>query len=486
MNIRVSFPALVLPVILLQMTCLTFGQDVSSSTCTRHKRHGDRTGDQTVGLNGCGQFKGCFNQPSECTGDGCTAYVTWETLPSGESRFSLRARADGWVAVGFRPADATGNGMIPADVYACTSREQVRRSINQRLDGSLNSVARLPPNDTVSLQNASSSNGVITCTFTRKPNFEGDESFYDIGGNNQYFILLAYGNSIQSDGTIQGNIHAERWSTAEARNLQTDFSRPMAEGEALPKAHASLMVIAWLGFASVGITMARFFKPMWPNSKLLGTKVWFALHRICMVSCVLCFSVAFVLIFVHLEGFVELSETLSVIHAICGIAVTVLGIINPIMALFRPHPGTANRPIFNWAHWGVGTGAHLLALATIFIGIGINGSSLLDGLPNYVFIVMVVFIVFHIVMWILFEIQRCMTESQGRTNDVALKSSGDSTNHLAVDVDSDPPTDDLMVEGPCISQVTEEGSTAKTILLCVYAVGVIVAVVFFVISFAIN
>ena len=26
----------------------------------------------------------------------------------------------------------------------------------------------------------------------------------------------------------------------------------------------------------------------------------------------------------------------------------------------RPHPGTKNRPIFNWAHWAVGNSAFIL------------------------------------------------------------------------------------------------------------------------------
>ena len=29
------------------------------------------------------------------------------------------------------------------------------------------------------------------------------------------------------------------------------------------------------------------------------------------------------------------------------------------MAAFRPHPGAKNRFLFNWAHWFVGTVAHI-------------------------------------------------------------------------------------------------------------------------------
>ena len=37
----------------------------------------------------------------------------------------------------------------------------------------------------------------------------------------------------------------------------------------------------------------------------------------------------------------------------------------PIMAIFRPHPGTPFRPIFNWAHFIVGTLAYIFASKNI-------------------------------------------------------------------------------------------------------------------------
>ena len=35
--------------------------------------------------------------------------------------------------------------------------------------------------------------------------------------------------------------------------------------------------------------------------------------------------------------------------------------LQPVMALFRPGPGDSKRPIFNWAHWGVGITAYILS-----------------------------------------------------------------------------------------------------------------------------
>ncbi|XP_071800411.1 uncharacterized protein [Asterias amurensis] len=438
-------------------------------------------------LTGCGTTKGCFLQPAECTGSDCTAYVTWQTLQSGDYQFTLMGKANGYVAFGLRPGSTPdgSSGMVPADVYACTSNNSLKRSENEN-NGGLNSNPRDIPADSITIQSATSTNGVIMCQFDRKPFLDGNSKFFNISQGNDYFILLAIGASVQADGTIQSKRHSNRWTTSKAMSLTTEVPQADNSGIRLRKAHASLMVIGWLGFASIGIVLARFFKPMWPDSKLFGTKIWFTFHRMCMITCVLCFCTAFVLIFVAVGGFVQTVDTTVVVHAILGIVVTLLGIINPIMAIFRPHPGTPNRPIFNWAHWAVGTSAHSIAMVTIFLGIGYQ-SSLLSGLNQYVFWVMVVFIGFHVLVFILFEVQRCMTESQGtgfcRQNDIPLQGTGvNSTEHLA---DPDGPPAERQIQEVASSQVDKEGSTAKTILLVIYILGVVTMVFFLLVNFII-
>ena len=54
------------------------------------------------------------------------------------------------------------------------------------------------------------------------------------------------------------------------------------------------------------------------------------------------------------------------------------------------------------------------SVVTIILGLN-NGDfqSLIDDLPSRVFWMMIAFLVFHYAMWLLFEIQRCLTESQG-------------------------------------------------------------------------
>ena len=41
---------------------------------------------------------------------------------------------------------------------------------------------------------------VISCQFTRSESTAGDSEFYDISGDNQYYILLAVGDQINMDG----------------------------------------------------------------------------------------------------------------------------------------------------------------------------------------------------------------------------------------------------------------------------------------------
>ena len=44
------------------------------------------------------------------------------------------------------------------------------------------------------------------------------------------------------------------------------------------------MVIAWVGFASIGIFMARYMKAAFGEKVLLGTKVWFTVRYCSLIN----------------------------------------------------------------------------------------------------------------------------------------------------------------------------------------------------------
>ena len=89
------------------------------------------------------------------------------------------------------------------------------------------------------------------------------------------------------------------------------------------------------------------------------------LLRLLMSSTVIFSLMGLLFVVIEKKGFEPIA--LGGAHPVLGLITLLLAVTNPIMALFRPHPGTTHRPIFNWAHWAVGNSAHLLAVVTIFL-----------------------------------------------------------------------------------------------------------------------
>ena len=73
---------------------------------------------------------------------------------------------------------------------------------------------------------------------------------------------------------------------------------------------------------------------------------------------------AFVIIFVQAGGWVDTTNhPLLQSHAVIGTITFSLAMIQPFVALFRPHPGTAKRPVFNYFHRTLGFSTHVLSSA---------------------------------------------------------------------------------------------------------------------------
>ena len=56
-------------------------------------------------------------------------------------------------------------------------------------------------------------------------------------------------------------------------------------------------------------------------------------------------------------------------HPVFGLICFITTLIQPLMALLRPHPGSDSRWIFNWAHWAFGNLAFLFAILAIFFAL---------------------------------------------------------------------------------------------------------------------
>ena len=60
-------------------------------------------------------------------------------------------------------------------------------------------------------------------------------------------------------------------------------------------------------------------------------------------------------------------------HAVIGIIVTALSIVNPIMGILRPGVGAPKRKYFNFFHYLVGYSAQILAFAALYLGLKMFG-----------------------------------------------------------------------------------------------------------------
>jgi hypothetical protein len=130
------------------------------------------------------------------------------------------------------------------------------------------------------------------------------------------------------------------------------------------------MIFTWLLFVSTGILIALYFKSAWPEKKICGKAVWFAIHRALMISVTILTITAFILILVYANGkWIPQSDQLRFAHSICGIIVICFAIIQPIMALFRCKPDGEYRFIFNYVHGIVGSTAFVLSIVAIYLAL---------------------------------------------------------------------------------------------------------------------
>lgn len=128
--------------------------------------------------------------------------------------------------------------------------------------------------------------------------------------------------------------------------------------------HAVLMVIAWVGFATIGMFIARYMKPVWGEKELCGRRLWFQVHRAIMVITVLLTVIGVTLAFIYVG---EWSEDAGA-HPVIGIIVLSITVLQPIVATLRPPPHGERRWMFNWAHRSFGLIALALSVINIFLG----------------------------------------------------------------------------------------------------------------------
>ncbi|PIK58159.1 putative ferric-chelate reductase 1 isoform X2 [Apostichopus japonicus] len=323
---------------------------------------------------GCDVQRSCFRKPTDCNGTSgdtaCEMFISWWPTTDGEStNFALFGAAEGYIAVGI----SRSVGMPDTDVYACTSQSTVKRSYNAA-EGKSNAPKELMGVSDISV---SIEDSYIKCQFTRLQTLaNGDATFFDISGDNEYFSLMSAGNMLAPSGNILfHNVDKESSNEAVSFNKVGNVKVDDTSFK-LFKAHGAMMATAWIGFAApvldtqgvcTGLVIAHCYE----------------IHRINMLLTFILTCAAFVCIFVAKKGFIslEVAGTTRFVH-VQSLVVLLwpLALINVTMAIFSP----PRRKYYNWAHRSVGILALTLSAVTMLLGLNIN-DPFLEKLPPSAF-----------------------------------------------------------------------------------------------------
>ncbi|XP_015433243.1 PREDICTED: putative ferric-chelate reductase 1 homolog isoform X2 [Dufourea novaeangliae] len=353
---------------------------------------------------GCGATKNCFGTPAGCVETkNCMAIVT--VFVRGERYlFEMQARDSKYVAVGLSDDSKMGDD----SVVECAN-EGGEIALHMSWNSGKHNM-RQPMEGAVQLESSSIKDDVISCKFWREKTTVVQGREYDLV-NTPYNLLVAAGKSLKSNGV---GFHDTVYDASGGAKLLSDVGGYTTASNVLIRVHGALMLASWIGTASIGILLARYYRQTWVNSQLCGKDHWFAWHRFFMILTWSMTIAAFVIIFV------ELGEWSSeIIHASLGLATTILAFIQPFMAAMRPHPGAPRRPLFNWAHWFVGNAAQICGIIAIFFAVRLNKAKL----PEWVDWILVAYVVFHILTHLILTFVGCASDRQAsqRVNSFPMK-----------------------------------------------------------------
>lgn len=231
--------------------------------------------------------------------------------------------------------------------------------------------------------------GRIYCTVERVSFSSIDGMDFDL--YQRHFLMLASGESLRENGV---DYHTRRAVTGESVYLTEPRNIEPASISVLILIHGAFMIVAWIGLTSIGIFLARHYKKTLNNHKTCGKDSWFIWHFICMVSTLL-LTIAGVTVI-----FAEYGAWRTTVHAILGITVLALVVLQPIGAIFRPSPTSETRPVFKSLHFFFGNVIHLLAILSIFFAVPLAAAEL----PSWMSFVIVGYVVFYLLMHLLLNV----------------------------------------------------------------------------------
>ncbi|XP_050162362.1 ferric-chelate reductase 1 isoform X3 [Myiozetetes cayanensis] len=337
---------------------------------------------------GCGSMKFCIRSPSNCDPESASCFFLSFQKEESSVLIEMSGPSEGYLAFALSHDQWMGGD----DAYLCINEDHRVHVGTAHLTG--RSRPLLDSENTLEDVSWRLVDGVLQCSFRRSIRLPAYKERFNLDAS--YYIFLADGEA--SEGGLIYKHHRQPLIT---NGLYNVTGPPQDIGGSrsprLIKAHGALMFVAWITTVSIGVIVARFFKPVWAHSFLFGKEMWFQVHRMLMLTTVLLTSISFVLPFIYRGGWSQQAG----FHPYLGCTVMALTIFQPLMAGFRPSRHAPRRQLFNWFHWSTGTTARILAVVTMFLGMDLPALDLPDSWDTYT---MIGFVAWHVGIDVLLEI----------------------------------------------------------------------------------
>ncbi|EDO34476.1 predicted protein [Nematostella vectensis] len=332
---------------------------------------------------GCGKTKACVSEPKNCRTSSDCQYLMTYTVENDDVIFHMSTSL-GWSAIGFNSKPrmddtdalicsrtATSGDSVGVAHYEITgygkpvkNTQVYHNTYNSHRLLLIAGVSQYLQRPSLAAyagvsQYLQQPSLAAYCRFSRKKQSLG---MMDL--NKKVYLIFARGQ-ISAQGDLRQHSPREKSYTTDPVAITSLTDLKVTEGKdlSLLRGHAILMSIAWLVCASLSMFVARYMREVW--GEIFGLKAWFQVHRGLMVLTLVFSVVGIVLAFVYAGGW---SET-KIAHPLIGMIVLALACIQPVMAYFRPKPGTDKRVVFNWAHRSVGVISLALAVVNCFLGV---------------------------------------------------------------------------------------------------------------------
>jgi hypothetical protein len=239
--------------------------------------------------------------------------------------------------------------------------------------------------------------------------------------------------------------------------------------ENLAHAHGTMMITAWMVFGSTGILLSRYGRVLhFRNQRqLLGKSIWFQTHRFLLSLSSLLTLVGFFFIIFYRGGQwvnpVTNGKPLFV-HSISGSIVVCCIILQIWLALYRCHPHSRFRFLFNWSHRIIGSCAFVFALNNLFLITFVLSIQHIN-----LFIIVSLWAGWIVIVVILFEIIQYQYRKASAL--MALNARISSTN-------SGPASRNVLVDTEAATNPTVDNQRLNQVKLILFFVHAIVSVAF--------